>query len=106
MAPSVEEAIGGSYEGSLPLSARLSGRSVPPEGEALRVSDEDTRGLEGLTTEEAERRLSAEGPNELPSAKPRTWLAIALDVVREPMLLLLVCGRFRQLPSRRAAGTA
>jgi Ca2+-transporting ATPase len=44
----------------------------------------------GLTAEEAERRLHAEGPNELPSSKPRTWVQIALEVVREPMLLLLL----------------
>jgi Ca2+-transporting ATPase len=32
----------------------------------------------------------ADGYNELPSAKPRTLLVIAWDVLREPMLLLLV----------------
>ena len=56
----------------------------------MKVADKDIRALEGLTNDEALRRLSAEGPNELPSARPRTWLAIALDVVKEPMLLLLV----------------
>lgn len=45
---------------------------------------------EGLSDEEAERRLRAEGPNELPSAKPRTILRIALEVLREPMFLLLI----------------
>ena len=44
----------------------------------------------GLSDAEAARRLQADGPNELPSAKPRSVLAIALDVVREPMFLLLV----------------
>ncbi|MGE5325059.1 MAG: cation-transporting P-type ATPase, partial [Actinomycetota bacterium] len=45
---------------------------------------------QGLSDEEAERRLRAEGPNELPSAKPRTILGIALEVLREPMFLLLI----------------
>jgi Ca2+-transporting ATPase len=56
----------------------------------MQAKDKDIRALEGLTAAEAARRLLAEGPNELPSAKPRTWLAIALDVIKEPMLLLLV----------------
>jgi Ca2+-transporting ATPase len=47
----------------------------------------------GLSEHEALSRLKAEGYNELPSARPRTILAIALSVVREPMfLLLLACG--------------
>ena len=46
--------------------------------------------LTGLTPEEAVRRLTAEGPNELPVAKPRNLLQQAWGVVREPMLLLLV----------------
>lgn len=44
----------------------------------------------GLTEAEAARRLAAGGPNELPSAKPRSFLRIVWEVVREPMLLLLV----------------
>ena len=46
--------------------------------------------LTGLTEEEAARRLASEGPNELPSGKPRGVLAVALEVAREPMFLLLV----------------
>jgi Ca2+-transporting ATPase len=53
----------------------------------------DIHGLIGLTTREAERILGEEGPNELPSSKQRGSLRIALDVMREPMFLLLVaCG--------------
>jgi Ca2+-transporting ATPase len=44
----------------------------------------------GLTQEQAAARLVAEGPNELPSAKPRSFLAIAWEVLSEPMILLLV----------------
>src|SRR5688572_23423585 len=48
--------------------------------------------LPGLSSEEARRRLAAEGPNALPSANRRGVPAIALEVLREPMFLLLVVG--------------
>ncbi len=44
----------------------------------------------GLSESEAAARLARDGYNELPSAKPRSNLAIALEVVREPMFLLLI----------------
>ena len=44
----------------------------------------------GLSETEAARRLAADGPNELPTAKPRNVAQQARDVLREPMLLLLV----------------
>ena len=44
----------------------------------------------GLSGDEAARRLMADGPNELPTAKPRNLVQQAGDVLREPMLLLLV----------------
>src|SRR5579859_2640158 len=44
----------------------------------------------GLSQLEAEHRLKMEGYNDLPSAKSRNALAIAADVVREPMFLLLL----------------
>ncbi|MFI5178763.1 MAG: cation-translocating P-type ATPase, partial [Vicinamibacterales bacterium] len=46
--------------------------------------------LVGLTDAEAARRLAADGPNELPSARPRSMARLLGDVVREPMLLLLI----------------
>ncbi len=47
----------------------------------------------GLTESEASDRLNREGYNELPSTRRRTVLTIALEVIREPMFLLLVaCG--------------
>ena len=47
----------------------------------------------GLTGTCAAQRLQEEGYNELPSSRQRTVLAIAMEVVREPMFLLLVaCG--------------
>jgi len=45
---------------------------------------------QGLTSYEAGERLRRDGPNVLPSARPRTLVAIAAGVLREPMLLLLV----------------
>ena len=44
----------------------------------------------GLSSQAAAALLAAEGPNELPSARPRTLLDVAVEVVREPMLLLLI----------------
>jgi P-type Ca2+ transporter type 2C len=49
--------------------------------------------LMGLSDEEAARRLAEEGLNELPSAKKRGVFHIALEVIREPMFMLLIaCG--------------
>jgi Ca2+-transporting ATPase len=46
-----------------------------------------------LSESEAQTRLKEEGYNELPSTKKRSIFAIAWDVIREPMFLLLVaCG--------------
>jgi len=56
-------------------------------------SEEEIRRLGGLGEAEAAERLRLDGPNELPSTKARGILALALDILREPMLLLLVaCG--------------
>ena len=44
----------------------------------------------GLSSKEAMARLAHQGYNELPSAKPRSLWAIAWEVVREPMFLLLI----------------
>ncbi len=46
--------------------------------------------FDGLTEAEAQRRLREEGYNELPTARKRSTIAIALGILREPMLLLLV----------------
>lgn len=46
--------------------------------------------LAGLTEREAAARLAADGPNELPVDRSRTFGRIVGDVLREPMLLLLV----------------
>lgn len=54
------------------------------------LADIDPSNVGGLSDQEAAGRLRSDGPNELPSVKPRGLLAIAWEVVREPMLLLLV----------------
>jgi P-type Ca2+ transporter type 2C len=46
--------------------------------------------ITGLSEKEASARLVREGFNEIPSAKKRSMLMIALNVLREPMLLLLI----------------
>lgn len=47
----------------------------------------------GLSSKEADDKLQQFGYNELPSAKPRNLWAIAREVMREPMFLLLIgCG--------------
>src|SRR5713226_7747704 len=46
----------------------------------------------GLSTQEAAERLRQEGFNELPSTRRRTNLTIVLEILREPMFLLLIAG--------------
>lgn len=46
----------------------------------------------GLTEAEAQSRLTEEGFNELPRKRRRSALKIVFDVLREPMLALLVAG--------------
>ena len=46
----------------------------------------------GLTEAKAQTRLQEEGPNELPRPDRRTPLRIAIEVLREPMLALLLAG--------------
>ncbi|MBI3507754.1 MAG: cation-translocating P-type ATPase [Proteobacteria bacterium] len=46
----------------------------------------------GLGSAEAAARLAADGPNELPRTDRRTPLRIVFEVVREPMLALLLAG--------------
>jgi P-type Ca2+ transporter type 2C len=52
----------------------------------------DINSAEGLSEAEAAKRLKEVGYNELPSAKPRSVLKIAFEVVKEPMFLLLGAG--------------
>ncbi|WP_286679691.1 cation-translocating P-type ATPase [Methanobacterium sp. 42_16] len=58
------------------------------------MADElDLKNISGLSEEEGTRKISEEGYNELPSSEKRSFLTIVLEVVREPMFLLLIaCG--------------
>jgi P-type Ca2+ transporter type 2C len=57
------------------------------------LTSSDINSITGLSEQEASERLKREGYNELPSAKQRSIFAIAFDVMREPMFVLLVaCG--------------
>jgi len=47
-------------------------------------------GMEGMSSSEAAQRLAADGPNELPTVMKRNLAQQAFDVLREPMLLLLL----------------
>ena len=51
---------------------------------------EEIGAISGLSEEQARRRFVEEGPNELAASKPRGALRIGLEVVREPMFVLLI----------------
>ncbi|HEY3384362.1 MAG TPA: cation-translocating P-type ATPase [Vicinamibacterales bacterium] len=50
----------------------------------------DINTVVGLSDADVAARFATDGYNELPASKPRSILTIALEVVREPMFLLLV----------------
>lgn len=52
----------------------------------------DIKRFPGLSGAEAAERLKEEGFNELPSGKKRGIFDIALDVIKEPMFILLIAG--------------
>lgn len=47
-------------------------------------------GETGLSTSQARERLARDGPNELPRSRKRTAVTITLEVLREPMLAMLL----------------
>ena len=65
------------------------GGTVENEGPTL-TADGELHGFPALSEAEAAARLRSEGPNELPTRERRRIVEIALDVVREPMILLLL----------------
>ncbi len=55
--------------------------------------NKNLKSISGLSEKEVKEKLGKEGYNELPAGKKRGILRIALDVLEEPMFLLLVgCG--------------
>ncbi|MEJ2696873.1 MAG: cation-translocating P-type ATPase [Candidatus Sulfobium sp.] len=61
------------------------------EGRAI-TSEFDIQSFTGISDAEAAARLKTGGYNEIPSARKRSVLEIAAEVVREPMFLLLIAG--------------
>lgn len=60
----------------------------------------------GITSREADERLKQFGYNELPSAKPKNFVAIAREVMKEPMFLLLIgCGALYMILGDYKEGT-
>ncbi len=59
----------------------------------MAMTEDQAKQIKGLSRAEVLEKLKIEGYNELPSSKKRNILAIAFEVVKEPMFLLLVtCG--------------
>src|ERR1039457_2940284 len=52
----------------------------------------DLSSIKGLSEKAAGEALARDGYNEIPSAKKRSIFSIAFNVLREPMLLLLIAG--------------
>jgi P-type Ca2+ transporter type 2C len=52
--------------------------------------DPEEHHVNGLTSEEASRRLAASGPNVLYTAPPLRFFSILFEEIREPMILLLL----------------
>ncbi len=50
----------------------------------------DLTGFTGLSEEDARRNIAEDGPNEIASQEKRGLFAIVIEVVREPMFLMLV----------------
>jgi Ca2+-transporting ATPase len=63
---------------------------MPLQGAGTVGAALDLGGLAGLSEADARERLQKEGPNELPTQRTRSLLAIGLEVAREPMFLMLV----------------
>ncbi len=51
-----------------------------------------SKNIQGLSTSDADSRLKRDGTNELPRPNQRTFFRIVFEVVREPMLALLIGG--------------
>lgn len=72
---------------------------------AASMQEQTSSPTDGLTDAEADRRLEQFGANEMPVSRPRGVLRLLVEVVSEPMFLLLVaCGAiYMALGDRREA---
>lgn len=64
----------------------------PPSIKSSNTQVFDINTITGLSEKEAAARLAKEGHNELPSTGRRGILKIVLEIVREPMFILLIAG--------------
>ncbi len=64
----------------------------PPSIQSSSTQVFDINTITGLSEQEAAARLAQEGHNELPSTGRRGILKIVLEIVREPMFILLIAG--------------
>jgi Ca2+-transporting ATPase len=77
----------------MPPSSSLISVRVEPQDSLAPSEAAPLSKTTGLSSVEAAVRLRREGPNELPSSRPRSVAAIAWQVLKEPIFLLLVaCG--------------
>lgn len=56
----------------------------------MSLSETEAKKLKGLSHDSVARKIKRDGYNELPSLKKRGLLAISKDVLKEPMLILLI----------------
>lgn len=69
------------------MSARQAGKQ-----RQVLLDRQDLGNLAGISQQEAIQRLAQEGYNELPTTRGRKLLALFLEILREPMFLLLIAG--------------
>jgi P-type Ca2+ transporter type 2C len=71
--------------------SRVAANSLARTGaKGMKSQDLSILPMQGLSEKEAQARLLSEGYNELPSPDKRTPLRIALEIVKEPMLAMLL----------------
>lgn len=54
------------------------------------IQDTQRHLREGLPNDEAVRRLAQDGANEIEADQPRTWLRLGIEILKEPMFVLLL----------------
>ena len=77
----------GMFRSSAGIERAFSSRLNMPDKETSATANS---GRQGLTDEQASQRLAAEGANTLPGRSRRKPLRLLLEVLREPMLALLL----------------
>ncbi len=73
-----------------PGQQSIDGYGRAPAGDALKTALTNESNQAGLTTTAALAQRGIDGPNELPAEQPRSLLHQSWEVIRQPMLLLLL----------------